>query len=73
MSVVLFIFGGSFMRALNKIPIQEWSSGWLKLECSSLLKDAYFLILHDEEKRARGYPVTDDEMRKYIREHQKGD
>ena len=50
-------------------PLDQWPPAWLKLECSDLLNDGMFIMLHDHEKRAKGLPVTDDEMRAFIREH----
>jgi len=49
-------------------PLEQWPSGWLKLEIASLLDTPAYLWLHDSEKRRDGYPVTDDEMRAFIAE-----
>lgn len=50
----------------NETPLKDWHSGWLKLECASLLDEPLFIMLHDHEKREKNYPVTDDEMRAFI-------
>ena len=50
------------------IPLDEWPDGWLKLECSSLLNEPTYIILYDSEKAEKGYPVTREEMIKYIRQ-----
>jgi hypothetical protein len=45
----------------SSIPVEKWPQGWLKLECASILTPT-FLIMHDHEKKAKGYPVTREEM-----------
>lgn len=48
-------------------PLDKWSIGWLKMEVASLLDTPGYIMMHDYEKRAAGYPVTQDEMREFIR------
>jgi hypothetical protein len=50
------------------IPLEQWSQGWLKMECASILREREpcYLLLHDHEKREKKLPVTDDEMRALI-------
>lgn len=47
----------------QNVPLSQWSDGWLKLSCA---KDATYLLMHDDEKRKAGLPVTRDEMIDYI-------
>ena len=54
------------MARPNNTPLKDWPPGWLKMECASILGEALFIMLHDHAKRAKGYPVTNDEMREFI-------
>lgn len=54
-------------------PLDKWSPGWLKMEVASLLDTPGYIIMHDHEKRAAGHPVTQDEMRDFIRDRRKAD
>jgi len=58
-------------RHPKNTPLAEWPSAWLKMECASLLDDAIYIIMREDEKKAHHYPVTEDEMRNYIKSSQK--
>ncbi|WP_234053677.1 MULTISPECIES: hypothetical protein [unclassified Xanthobacter] len=45
----------------QNVPLTEWTDGWLKMSVCEYT-DALYLVAHDEEKRARGWPVTREEM-----------
>lgn len=55
----------------KNIPLGKWLSGWLKMECGSILRETEpcFILLHDHEKVKLRLPVTDDEMRAFIQQH----
>jgi hypothetical protein len=48
-------------------PLEEWSTSWLKLEVAQLLKSPKYVIMTHDEKLDHDYPVTDEEMRDFIR------
>lgn len=50
-------------------PLSEWPPAWLKFECADILDEPGFIMLHDHEKRTKGWPVTDEEMRDFILKH----
>lgn len=50
----------------NTVPLSQWPTGWLKLECMQILAQGSFLFMTEQEKRSKGYPVTDNEMRDFI-------
>lgn len=52
---------------MQNTPLDEWPAPWLRMECASILKWSGYLLATESEKRAEGAPVTDDEMRTYIR------
>ena len=54
----------------NDTPVEEWSDGWLTLEIASILKDASYLIMYDNERRSAGYPVTREEMIAFVHKAQ---
>lgn len=54
-------------------PLDKWSPGWLKMEVASLLDTPGYIMMHDHEKTAAGYPVTDFEMRAFIRARREAD
>jgi hypothetical protein len=54
-------------------PLEQWSPGWLKMEVASLLDVPGYIMMHDHEKLAAGYPITDDEMRKFIKARREAD
>jgi hypothetical protein len=54
-------------------PIERWSPAWLKMEVASLLDVPGYIMMHDHEKKAAGYPVTDDEMRAFIKGRREAD
>jgi hypothetical protein len=47
-------------------PLKQWPDAWLKMECAHLLEDASFLAMNDEEKQLAGYPVSREEMIRFI-------
>ena len=53
-------------------PLEEWPPAWLKMEVASLLDTPGYIMMHDHEKAAAGYPVTQDEMRDFIRGREAG-
>lgn len=53
----------------NNTPLEEWPPAWLKLEVASMTDNHMYIIMHDHEKKAAGLPVTEDEMRAYIKAH----
>lgn len=48
-------------------PLDKWLPGWLKMEVASLLDAPEYIMMRENEKTAAGYPVTDFEMRAFIR------
>ena len=48
-------------------PLDKWSPGQLRMKVASLLGTPGYIMMHDHEKTAAGYPVTDFEMRAFIR------
>jgi hypothetical protein len=50
----------------SSTPLSKWLPGWLKLEVAHLLNKPEYLVMYDDEKRLRGYPVSEDEMRQFI-------
>ena len=57
----------------NTVPLEKWSPGWLKMEVASLLDTPGYILMHDHERTAAGYPTTPDEMRDFIRSRQEAD
>ena len=47
-------------------PLSDWRSGWLKLEVANLLRNPRYLIMTQDEKLDRDFPVSDEEMRAFI-------
>lgn len=47
-------------------PLDEWPTGWLKLEVAQLLRNLSYLIMTRDEKLDQDLPVTDAEMRAFI-------
>lgn len=56
-------------KKANATPLSKWPHGWLRFETASILDLPKFLRMTDDEKRAAGYPVTEDEMRAFIKSH----
>lgn len=54
-------------------PLEQWRPSWLKFETASLLDVPGYIMMHDHEKRAAGYPVTEDEMREFIKGRREAD
>lgn len=45
----------------QNVPLSQWTDGWLKMSVSSYTDD-YYIMMHDHEKRERGWPVSRQEM-----------
>lgn len=45
----------------QNVPLSKWSSGWLKMSVAGHV-GVDFIVAHEHEKRAAGWPVTDAEM-----------
>lgn len=54
-------------KRANGLPVEQWPTGWLKLETASLLNVPKYVSMHDHEKAADGYPVTEAEMIHFIK------
>jgi len=56
----------------NDVPLKDWSPGWLKMETSRILMMhfdiQYYLVMTDQEKVKAELPVTNEEMRQFIKE-----
>lgn len=48
-------------------PLEDWSNGYLKFEVASMLNDPNYIAMLDYEKEDREYPISRDEMIKYLR------
>lgn len=48
-------------------PLEQWNLGQLKFEVASLLKEPSYLIMLDYEKEDRKYPISREEMIRYLR------
>ncbi|MTJ93889.1 MAG: hypothetical protein F8N36_13675 [Desulfovibrio sp.] len=42
-------------------PLSKWTDGWLKMSVAGHTAPEY-IVMHDHEKRDRGWPVTRQEM-----------
>lgn len=58
--------------------IDDWSIGWMIQEICEILHgddeselgpDDFYLTMSDEQRSAKGWPVTVEEMRKFIKEN----
>ncbi|BCB21969.1 hypothetical protein [Bosea sp. ANAM02] len=49
------------VRHPQNVPLHQWTDGWLKMSVA-MHTDALFLMAYDHEKRAKGWPVTREEM-----------
>ena len=61
------------MKRAKDVPLEKWPPAWLKLEMASLLDIPGYIMMHDHEKRTAGHPVTNDEMRAFIRARREAD
>jgi hypothetical protein len=50
-------------------PLDQWPLGWVILEVASLLEKPEYITMDVHEKRRAGLPVTEKEMREYIKNH----
>ena len=50
-------------------PLEEWPRGWLVLEVGNILNIPLYIMMHDHEKKEKGYPITIDEMKNFIKKH----
>lgn len=55
------------MPHIKDIPLEKWPPGWLKLQVASLTGSPEYLLMRDHEKRKANLPVSDEEMRAYIK------
>lgn len=55
------------MAKLIEIPLEQWNSGQLKFEVANKLNDPYYIMMLDYEKEDRKYPISKEEMIKYLR------
>lgn len=53
----------------KEVPLYEWKDGWLKMTVAGYSKKPEYLVMTDQEKLNRGYPVTREEMIAYIEKH----
>ncbi len=58
---------GPSMPHPSTVPIDKWPQGWCALECANILDDSKFLMASIAEKEERGWPVSLDEMRQFIK------
>lgn len=61
------------MAHSKNTQIDEWPPDRLEIEMASLLDVPGYILMHDQEKRAAGYPVSQDEMREFIHNRRKAD
>lgn len=52
---------------MQNTPIDYWPLAWLRMDCAFLLDNPAFVLMHDDEKRKQRLPVTEDEMREFIK------
>jgi hypothetical protein len=57
------------MPRIRDAPLEKWPPGWLKLEVARLSQESSYLIMTDKEKKSLGLPVTEEEMRAFIKRH----
>lgn len=54
----------------QNVPLSKWTDGWLTLSVSGHV-GARYMLSHDHEKKANGWPVSKDEKVAFLVE--KGD
>ena len=55
------------------VPLDQWTPGWLKMECASLLDTPGYIMMTDREKMQDGLPVSIDQMICFIRARREAD
>lgn len=55
------------MPNLFDTSLEQWTSGQLKMEVASQLDEPYYIMMLDYEKEDRKYPITREEMIKWLR------
>ena len=55
------------MTHIKDIPLEKWPPGWLKLQVASLMGSPDYILMQDHEKREANLPVSEEEMRQYIK------
>ena len=58
------------MPHIKDVPLERWPPGWLKLQVASLLGGPAYILMTDKEKKSIGLPVSEEEMRAYIKANQ---
>jgi hypothetical protein len=58
------------MPHIRDVPLEEWPPGWLKLEVARLNQEPGYILMTDKEKKKLGMPVTEAEMRAFIKSRQ---
>ena len=58
------------MPHIKDVPLERWPPGWLKLQVASLLGEPAYILMTDKEKKSIGLPVSEEEMRAYIKANQ---
>jgi hypothetical protein len=58
------------MPHIKDVPLEQWPPGWLKLQVASLLGEPGYILMTNKEKKDIGLPVSDEEMRAYIKANQ---
>jgi hypothetical protein len=58
------------MPHIKDVPLEQWPPGWLKLQVASLLGEPAYILMTDKEKKSIGLPVSEEEMRAYIKANQ---
>jgi hypothetical protein len=48
------------------VPLSRWPSGWLVMQTANLLNEPQYIILHEHERKTRGWPDNDDARREFI-------
>ena len=52
----------------DNTPLDQWSVDWLRVEVAVLIGRPNYLWITDAEKKKLKYPVTEAQMKKFIRE-----
>lgn len=55
------------VKSLLETPLEQWTSAQLKFEVASQLNEPYYIMMLDYEKEDRKYPITREEMIKWLR------
>jgi hypothetical protein len=55
-------------RLPKDTPLEEWPDGWLVMEVASLLDEPGYIMMHEYERKALGWPDSLEARRKFIGE-----